>query len=63
MRINQLMTLHKRGQDRVIHFGSLFTVQNMNALLDALAIQDPFAPRADIPAEVQTVVQRDRSRI
>jgi beta-galactosidase GanA len=29
----------------------------LTALLDALAIEDPFAPWADIPAEVQTVVR------
>jgi beta-galactosidase len=41
----------------VIHFGSFFTPQNVTALLDTLAIEDPFAEWAEIPAEVQTVVR------
>jgi beta-galactosidase len=53
------VTLHQKGQGRVVHFGSFFTAQNVTALLDALAIQDPFAEWADIPAEVQTVVRGD----
>src|ERR1700716_4351695 len=51
------VTLHQKGQGRVIHFGSFFTPQNVTALLDALAIQDPFAAWAEIPAEVQAVVR------
>ena len=51
------VTLHQKGQGRVIHFGSFFTPQNVTALLDALEIQDPFAAWAEIPAEVQTVVR------
>ena len=51
------VTLHHKGQGRVVHFGSFFTAQNVAALLDALSIQDPFATWADIPAEVQTVVR------
>ena len=53
------VTLHQKGKGRVIHFGSFFTPQNVTALLDALAIEDPFAAWADIPAEVQTVVRSD----
>jgi beta-galactosidase len=49
------VTLHQRGQGRVIHFGSFFTPQNATALLDALAIHDPFAAWAEIPADVQAV--------
>src|ERR1700730_15284844 len=49
------VTLHQKGQGRVIHFGSFFTPQNVTALLDALAIQDPFAAWAEIPGEVQAV--------
>jgi beta-galactosidase GanA len=41
----------------VVHFGCFFTAQNLAALLDALAIEDPLATWADIPAEVQTVVR------
>ena len=55
------VTLHQKGQGRVVHFGSFFTPQNVTALLDALAIQDPFATWADIPAEVQTVVRSNRT--
>jgi beta-galactosidase len=51
------VTLHQKGQGRVIHFGSFFTSQNVTALLDALAIQDPFAAWAEIPAEVQAVAR------
>ena len=51
------VTLHKKGKGRVIHFGSFFTPQNVTALLDALAIKDPFAAWAVIPAEIQTVVR------
>jgi beta-galactosidase len=51
------VTLHQKDQGRVIQFGSFFTPQNMTALLDALAIQDPLASWADMPAEVQAVVR------
>jgi beta-galactosidase len=51
------VTLHQKGKGRVVHFGSFFTLQNLTALLDALAIEDPFALWVDIPAEVQTVVR------
>jgi beta-galactosidase len=55
------VTLHRKGQGRVIHFGSFFTPQNVTALLEALEIQDPLAAWAEIPAEVQTVVRSDGS--
>lgn len=51
------VTLSPRGQGRVVQFGSFFTTQNVAALLDALAVQDPLASWADIPAEVQVVVR------
>jgi beta-galactosidase len=51
------VTLHQKGKGRVVHFGCFFTAQNLAALLDALAIEDPLATWADIPAEVQTVVR------
>ena len=51
------VTLHQKGKGRVVHFGSFFTPQNLTALLDSLEIEDPFAPWADIPAEIQTVVR------
>ena len=35
------VTFRQKGQGRVVHFGSFFTPQNVAALLDALAIQDP----------------------
>jgi beta-galactosidase len=53
------VTLHHKGQGRVVHFGCFFTAQNVAALLDALSIQDPFWMWADIPAEVQTVLRAD----
>jgi beta-galactosidase len=51
------VTIHQKGQGRVIHFGSFFTAQNVTALLNALAIRDPFAGWAEIPAEVQAVAR------
>jgi beta-galactosidase len=51
------VTLHHKGQGRVVHFGCFFTAHNVAALLDALSIRDPFSTWADIPAEVQTVVR------
>jgi beta-galactosidase len=55
------VTLHRKGQGRVIHFGSFFTAQNVTALLETLEIQDPIVAWAEIPAEVQTVVRSDGS--
>jgi beta-galactosidase len=49
--------LHRKGQGRVIHFGSFFTLQNVTALLDVLAIHDPLAEWADIPAEIQVTIR------
>jgi beta-galactosidase len=51
------VTLFQKGQGRVIQFGSFFTPQNVTALLDALAVEDPLASWAEIPAEVQAVVR------
>ncbi len=51
------VTLHQKGRGRVVHFGSFFTPQNVSALLDALAIEDPLAIWADIPAEIQATVR------
>jgi beta-galactosidase len=51
------VTVHQKGRGRVVHFGSFFTPQNVSALLDALAIQDPLATWADIPAEIQVTVR------
>jgi beta-galactosidase len=51
------VTLHRKGQGRVVHFGSFFTSENVNALLDVLAIQDPLAEWADIPAEIQATTR------
>ena len=51
------VTLFQKGRGRVIQFGSFFTPQNVTALLDALAVQDPLASWAEIPAEVQAVVR------
>jgi len=51
------VTLRRKGKGRVIHFGSFFTPQNVTALLDALAIQDPLQAWAKIPAEVQVTVR------
>jgi beta-galactosidase len=54
------VTLHQKGEGRVVHFGSFFTPQNVTALLDALSIEDPFTVWAQIPAQVQTVVRSNR---
>jgi beta-galactosidase len=53
------VTVHQKGRGRVVHFGSFFTPQNVSALLDVLAIQDPLATWADIPAEIQVTVRSD----
>jgi len=53
------VSLHRKGKGRVIHFGSFFTPENVTMLLDALAIRDPLAAWAEIPAEIQTVVRSD----
>ncbi len=51
------VTLRRMGKGRVVQFGSFFTPQNVKALLDSLAIQDPFHAWAEIPAEVQATVR------
>ena len=51
------VTLRRMGKGRVVQFGSFFTPQNVTALLDALAIQDPLHAWAEIPAEVQATVR------
>lgn len=51
------VTLRKKGKGRVVHFGSFFTSQNVNALLDALVIEDPLQAWAEIPAEVQATLR------
>ena len=55
------VTLFQKGQGRVVQFGSFFTPQNAAALLDTLAIQDPLASWADIPAEVQAVTRSNEA--
>jgi beta-galactosidase len=50
---NPAVTLHRKGEGRVIHFGNFFTPENVSALLDTLDIQDPLLEWADIPAEIQ----------
>jgi beta-galactosidase len=56
------VTLFQKGQGRVIQFGSFFTPQNVTALLDALAVEDPLASWAEIPAEVQAVVRSNGAK-
>ena len=55
------VTLRRMGKGRVVQFGSFFTPQNVKALLDSLAIQDPFRAWAEIPAEVQATVRTSES--
>ena len=55
------VTFRPKGQGRVVHFGSFFTPQNVTALLDALAIQDPLRVWAEIPPEVQATVRANES--
>ena len=45
------VSLHQFGDGRVIYFGSFFTPENVTALLNELAIHDPLAAWAEIPAE------------
>jgi beta-galactosidase len=54
------VTLHRKGQGQVIHFGSFFTARNVTALLDELGIHDPMAEWADIPAEIQVTMRSNR---
>jgi beta-galactosidase len=51
------VSLHRKGQGQVIHFGSFFTTKNVTALLDVLGIQDPIADWADIPVDFQVTVR------
>jgi beta-galactosidase len=51
------VTLRRMGKGRVVQFGSFFTPQNVRALLDSLAIQDPLHAWAEIPAEVQATLR------
>ena len=55
------VTLRRKGQGRVVHFGSFFTPQNATILLEALAIRDPLKEWADIPAEVQATVRTNET--
>jgi beta-galactosidase len=55
------VTLHRKGQGKVIHFGSFFTAQNATALLDVLTIRDPLSAWADIPAEIQVTMRSNGS--
>jgi hypothetical protein len=56
------VTPHRMGHGRVAHFGTFFTSKNAAALLDALAIQDPFAALADMFADIQVNVALQWSR-
>ncbi len=55
------VTLRRMGKGRVVQFGSFFTPQNVKALLDSLAIQDPLHAWAEIPAEVQATVRTSQA--
>ncbi len=55
------VTLRRKGRGRVVHFGSFFTPQNVTALLDALAIQDPLTAWAEMPAEIQAIVRSNKT--
>ena len=55
------VSLRQLGKGRVIQFGSFFTPENAAALLDALAVQDPLGPWAEVPAEVQATVRANET--
>jgi beta-galactosidase len=55
------VSLRQKGQGRVVHFGSFFTPQNVTALLNALAIEDPLKAWAKIPAEIQITVRSNET--
>jgi beta-galactosidase len=55
------VSLRQKGQGRVVHFGSFFTPQNVTALLNALAVEDPLKAWAEIPAEIQTTVRSNET--
>jgi beta-galactosidase len=51
------VSLRQHGRGRVAYFGTFFTLPNVTALLDTLAIEDPLGAWAEIPAEVQVNVR------
>jgi hypothetical protein len=55
------VTLRRLSKGRVVHFGSFFTPQNVTALLDALAMQDPLHAWAIFPPRSRQRCGRTRS--
>jgi beta-galactosidase len=55
------VTLHRMGRGGVVYFGSFFTPENTSALLDSLAMEDPLAAWADIPADIQITLRSGES--
>ena len=51
------VTVHRKGEGRVVHFGAFFTPENAAYLLDALEIDDPLASKAEIPAAIQAILR------
>ena len=51
------VTVHRKGEGRVVYFGTFFTPANASALLNALEIQDPLAANAEIPTGIQATLR------
>lgn len=51
------VTVHRKGEGRVVHFGAFFTPENAAYLLDGLEIDDPLASKAEIPAAIQAILR------
>jgi Beta-galactosidase len=46
------------GKGRVVYFGTFFTVENSELLLDSLDIQDPISSWAEVPKEIEVVTRK-----
>ncbi len=53
------MTSRAVGAGRVVYCGTFFTLDNVNALLDALGVQDGFADWGGLPSEAEAVYRED----
>jgi beta-galactosidase len=47
------------GAGRIVYCGTFFTLNNVNALLDALGVQDSFADWGVLPSAVEAVYRED----
>ncbi|MCW3790235.1 beta-galactosidase [Paenibacillus sp. LS1] len=52
------VTIRKLGKGKVIYFGTFFTFESTNMLLDMLQIADPVMPWAEIPKSVEVITRK-----